>query len=208
MNTENLRSRVMVARLPQGGSPVSTGDGGLRIPSDMDGFDSVKTWVGDDLPTFWFDKDGEVVRFPTAAWEPMPTRELVSEIKMSFDVAFAAASVGGDRMSGVVEMMSVSHAALKRGGREEDEACRPRIEAAADTKDLDGEFVARMAYYSAASDLFSKIAAERPKMLERCKKMVEFYRMLPCLLMADAGVHLGCVAFVEYGVVGFGNRED
>jgi hypothetical protein len=69
------------------------------------------------------------------------------------------------------------------------------------------ESVATMMYGKTLLDLVAKIEEVRREALGKCRKVAEFYNMLPTLLSADGqGGQLGCVAFAEYGLVGFGRK--
>jgi len=63
-------------------------------------------------------------------------------------------------------------------------------------------------HHSAVMSLMQSIAKKRDEFLVLCNKIVELYYVLPAIIACDGkGGRIGCVCFVQYCIVGFGEKK-
>ena len=189
-------------------------DGSIGLPAeDPIEAEAVEQWIGDDMPAFVRMEDGTLLDLDhMLVGFLVPTPEVSVERSIPFDMVNVFETFGGSKLMGIINMTAAFRASiLKWGGIPPDvDAHNKRMDELLKADNEPAFDVAvKMMYGGALADLLVKIGAKRSEMLGKCKKVIEFYIQSPALICSDNGKKnsLGCVAFAQYGIVGFGRKE-
>lgn len=208
---------VVAAVLPQACYIVLEKDGSVRwISSCRDAQQDPEaaelvSWLGAGVKVSVVSStDGEPAKpnFPM----PIPTFEVSIENRVSHSEMITCSTLLGGRCSvvGIANYMR-----LKAGNISYDHADNSATEDAAINKACEPfksmssyEFAISAMHHGAVLDLMKVIDRKRHAYLSMCDKMIELYRMLPCILASDdPRTGRGCVCFAEYGIVGWKNQK-